>query len=112
MPPITPSRVRARPILGAPGLIPDAEARPVGAIGQSLGEFSERAKRAEEIEKKLTAGQVIIEIDTGRNLLLISGAVPGSEGGEVIVRPSVKAARLARRRSITPNKKADAKAKK
>ena len=44
-----------------------------------------------------------------RNLLLISGAVPGSEGGEVIVRPSVKAARLARRKSITPSKKADAK---
>ncbi|RYZ60998.1 MAG: 50S ribosomal protein L3, partial [Proteobacteria bacterium] len=40
----------------------------------------------------------IVEIDTARNLLLISGAVPGSEGGEVIVRPSVKAARLANRR--------------
>ncbi|MEJ0100065.1 MAG: 50S ribosomal protein L3 [Pseudomonadota bacterium] len=50
----------------------------------------------------------VIEIDVARNLLLISGAVPGSEGGEVIVRPSVKAARLARRKSITPNKKADA----
>ena len=51
----------------------------------------------------------VIEIDVARNLLLISGAVPGSEGGEVIVRPSVKAARLARRKSITPSKKADAK---
>ncbi len=50
----------------------------------------------------------VIEIDVARNLLLISGAVPGSEGGEVIVRPSVKAARLARRKSITPNKKAEA----
>jgi large subunit ribosomal protein L3 len=54
----------------------------------------------------------VIEIDVARNLLLISGAVPGSEGGEVIVRPSMKAARLALRKSITPNKKADAKAKK
>jgi hypothetical protein len=36
--------------------------------------------------------------------------VPGSEGGEVIVRPSVKAARLANRKTITPNKKQDAKA--
>jgi large subunit ribosomal protein L3 len=55
----------------------------------------------------------VVEIDVARNLLLISGAVPGSEGGEVIVRPSVKAARLARRKSITPNKKAEAaKAKK
>jgi large subunit ribosomal protein L3 len=50
----------------------------------------------------------VVEIDVARNLLLISGAVPGSEGGEVIVRPSVKAARLARRKSITPNKKAEA----
>ncbi len=58
------SRVRARPILGSPSLISDADARPVGAISASLGEFSERAKRAEEIEKKLTEGQVIIEIDT------------------------------------------------
>src|SRR5688572_4738971 len=54
----------------------------------------------------------VVEIDVARNLLLISGAVPGSEGGEVIVRPSVKAARLARRKSITPNKKAEAKGKK
>jgi large subunit ribosomal protein L3 len=51
----------------------------------------------------------VIEIDVARNLLLISGAVPGSEGGEVIVRPSVKAARLAKRKSIAPSKKADAK---
>ncbi len=58
------SRVRARPILGSPNLIPDAEARPVGAIGASLGEFNERAKRADEIEKKLTEGQVIVELDT------------------------------------------------
>ena len=51
----------------------------------------------------------VIQIDAARNLLLISGAVPGSEGGEVIVRPSVKAARLAMRKTIAPSKKADAK---
>ena len=51
----------------------------------------------------------VIEIDVARNLLLIKGAVPGSEGGEVIVRPSVKAARQALRKSITPSKKSDAK---
>src|SRR6187399_3188446 len=51
----------------------------------------------------------VIEIDVARNLLLISGAVPGSEGGEVIVRHSVKAARLAKRTRIVPTKKADAK---
>lgn len=62
---LPPNRVRARPILGSPDLIADAQARPVGAIGQSLGEFSERAKRADEIERKLTEGQVIVELDPG-----------------------------------------------
>ncbi len=51
----------------------------------------------------------VVQVDLARNLLLISGAVPGAEGGEVIVRPSVKAARLALRKSITPSKKSDAK---
>ena len=59
-----PARARARPILGSPDLIPDAAARPVGAIGQSLDKMSERSKRADEIEKRLTEGQVIIDIDT------------------------------------------------
>jgi ParB family chromosome partitioning protein len=58
-----PSRMRMRPILGSPDLIPDEAARPVGAISQSLGEANDRAKRAEEIERRLTEGQVIIEID-------------------------------------------------
>ena len=61
------------------------------------------------VVRRTTENLKVIEIDVARNLLLISGAVPGSEGGEVIVRPSVKAARLARRKSITPSKKADAK---
>ncbi len=63
------------------------------------------------VVRRTTENLKVIQIDTARNLLLISGAVPGSEGGEVIVRPSVKAARLARRRSIIPNKKSDAKKK-
>jgi len=64
------------------------------------------------VVRRTTENLKVIEVDAARNLLLISGAVPGAEGGEVIVRPSVKAARLARRRSITPNKKAEAKGKK
>jgi large subunit ribosomal protein L3 len=64
------------------------------------------------VVRRTTENLKVIEIDAARNLLLISGAVPGAEGGEVIVRPSVKAARLARRKSITPNKKAEAKGKK
>jgi len=33
----------------------------------------------------------IIRVDAERNLLLIKGAVPGSKGGDVVVRPAVKA---------------------
>ena len=61
------------------------------------------------VKRRTTENLRIVEIDAKRNLLLISGAVPGAEGGEVIVRPSVKAARLAKRQRITPSKKSDAK---
>lgn len=47
----------------------------------------------------------VVRIDAERNLLLISGAVPGAEGGQVIVRPSVKAAAQLRRKRIAPAKK-------
>jgi large subunit ribosomal protein L3 len=33
----------------------------------------------------------IVRVDSDRNLLLIKGAVPGAKGGDVVVRPSVKA---------------------
>ena len=33
----------------------------------------------------------VVRVDNDRNLLLIRGAVPGSKGGRVIVRPAVKA---------------------
>jgi len=46
----------------------------------------------------------VVEVDAERNLLLIRGAVPGAEGGQVIVRPSVKAARRAGRKTIVPAK--------
>jgi large subunit ribosomal protein L3 len=32
----------------------------------------------------------VVRVDADRNLLLVKGAVPGSEGGDVIVRPAVK----------------------
>ncbi len=47
----------------------------------------------------------VVEVDAERGLLLVSGAVPGPEGGRVIVSPSVKAARRARRVKIAPVKK-------
>jgi large subunit ribosomal protein L3 len=46
----------------------------------------------------------VVEIDLNRNLLLIYGAVPGAEGGRVVVRPSVKALGQARRQKLAPNK--------
>jgi large subunit ribosomal protein L3 len=46
----------------------------------------------------------VVEVDVARNLLLISGAVPGAEGGRVIVRPSVKSIGKARRQMLVPNK--------
>jgi large subunit ribosomal protein L3 len=47
----------------------------------------------------------VVQIDVERNLLLVSGAVPGAEGGNVFVKPSVKAAAQARRVRVAPAKK-------
>jgi large subunit ribosomal protein L3 len=38
-----------------------------------------------------TQGLTVVRVDVERNLLLIKGAVPGAPGGDVIVRPTVKA---------------------
>ena len=46
----------------------------------------------------------IVQVDAQRNLLLVRGAVPGAEGGQVIVRPSLKAARRALRKTVAPTK--------
>ncbi|MDH5301207.1 MAG: 50S ribosomal protein L3 [Gammaproteobacteria bacterium] len=35
----------------------------------------------------------VVRVDADRNLLLIKGAVPGSKGGDVVVRPAVKGSR-------------------
>ena len=39
----------------------------------------------------------VIRVDAERNLLLVKGAVPGSENGQVVVRPAVKVAKAAGR---------------
>jgi large subunit ribosomal protein L3 len=41
--------------------------------------------------KVTTQGLEIVRVDVERNLLLIKGAVPGAPGGDVVVRPAVKA---------------------
>jgi large subunit ribosomal protein L3 len=47
----------------------------------------------------------VVRVDAERNLLLIRGAVPGAPGGEVIVRPSVKAAAQLKRKRVAPTAK-------
>jgi large subunit ribosomal protein L3 len=54
--------------------------------------------------RRTTENLKVVEIDNERNLLLIRGAVPGAEGGEVIVRPSVKAEAQKKRKKIAPAK--------
>jgi large subunit ribosomal protein L3 len=34
----------------------------------------------------------VVRVDTARQLVLIKGAVPGSKGGHVIIRPAVRSA--------------------
>lgn len=43
---------------------PLKRASPVGAISQSLGGVHEKAQRADELEKQLAQGQMIVELDT------------------------------------------------
>jgi large subunit ribosomal protein L3 len=56
------------------------------------------------VVRRTTENLKVIEIDAERNLLLVSGAVPGAEGGQVIVRPSLKAERQKRRKKVAPSK--------
>ena len=56
------------------------------------------------VVRRTTENLKVVEVDVERNLLLVRGAVPGAEGGQVVIRPSVKAARLAKRKLIVPTK--------
>lgn len=63
-------------------------------------------------ERRTIENLQVVRIDTDRNLLLVRGAVPGAPGGQVIVRPSVKAAAQALRKRAPAPVKAAAPAKK
>src|SRR5579864_6815012 len=63
------------------------------------------------VVRRTTENLRVVEVDLERNLLLIRGAVPGAEGGQVLVRPSLKAARRAKRRTVAPTKGGAASAK-
>jgi ParB family chromosome partitioning protein len=56
-------RVPVRPLMGLDNLGDRKQSQPIGAIGASLNQLSERGKRAEEIESKLASGQMVVELD-------------------------------------------------
>jgi large subunit ribosomal protein L3 len=61
-------------------------------------------------ERRTIENLQVVRVDAERNLLLIRGAVPGAPGGQVIVRPSVKAAaRALRKKPVAAVKLAPAK---
>jgi len=69
--------------------------RAPGSIGQcqTPGRVFKGKKMAGHMgaENVTTQGLEVVRVDAERNLLLIKGAVPGAPGGDVIVRPAVKA---------------------
>ena len=56
------------------------------------------------VMRRTTENLRVVQVDLERNLLLVRGAVPGAEGGQVIVRSSLKAARRAKRKTVMPTK--------
>ena len=56
------------------------------------------------VVRRTTENLRVVRVDLERNLLLVRGAVPGAEGGQVIVRPALKAGRKALRKTIAPTK--------
>jgi len=56
------------------------------------------------VQRRTTENLRVVQVDLERNLLLVRGAVPGAPGGQVIVRPSLKAARRATRKITPPAK--------
>lgn len=69
--------------------------RAPGSIGQgqSPGHVHKGKKMAGQMGnvKRTIQNLEIVRVDTDRNLLLVRGAVPGSKGGDVVIRASVKA---------------------
>ena len=69
--------------------------RAPGSIGQcqTPGRVFKGKKMAGHMgaERVTTQNLEIVRVDAERNLLLIKGAVPGATGGDVIVKPAVKA---------------------
>jgi len=69
--------------------------RAPGSIGQnqSPGKVFKGKKMAGQLGNKQVTTQSleVVRVDAENNLLLVKGAVPGATGGDVIVKPAVKA---------------------
>ncbi|MAA65745.1 MAG: 50S ribosomal protein L3 [Alteromonadaceae bacterium] len=69
--------------------------RAPGSIGQnqSPGKVFKGKKMAGQMgnERVTTQNLEVIRVDAERNLLLVKGAVPGPTGGNVVIKPAVKA---------------------
>jgi large subunit ribosomal protein L3 len=69
--------------------------RTPGSIGQNQtpGRVFKGKKMAGQMGNARTTVQSLelVRVDAERNLLLVKGAIPGAKGGDVIVRPAVKA---------------------
>ncbi len=69
--------------------------RAVGSIGmgQNPGHVIKGKKMAGHMGNARTTNQnlEVIRVDAERNLLLVKGAVPGAKGGDLLVRPAIKA---------------------
>ena len=63
------------------------------------------------VVRRTTENLKVVGVDLDRNLLLVRGAVAGSEGGQVIVRASLKAGRRANRKTVAPLKVGNAPSK-
>ena len=63
------------------------------------------------VVRRTTENLRVVQVDLERNLLLIRGAVPGAEGGQLIVRGAIKAARRAKRKTTAPTKAGSAASK-
>lgn len=70
-----------------------------GSIGnaQDPGRVFKGKKMAGHMgaKRRVQQGLEIVRVDSARNLLLISGSIPGARGEDVIIRPSVKAVKSA-----------------
>ncbi len=56
------------------------------------------------VQRRTIENLQVVQVDAERNLVLIRGAVPGAEGGNVIIKPSVKAEAKARKVKAAPAK--------